>query len=152
MQNLLSSSLLSKNLKFCMGVKMVAHMREEHRLRVLRRIFGPRRDEVTREWRKLHNEELNDLYSVPNSLGYKIEENEMGGACSMYGGEKRLYRALLGKPEGERPLGRPRLGGRIVLRWIFRKWDVEVWTRLSWLRIGAHGGALVNVVMNPWVP
>ena len=67
MQNLLSSSLLSKNLKFCMGVKMVAHMREEHRLRVLRRIFGPRRDEVTREWRKLHNEELNDLYSVPNS-------------------------------------------------------------------------------------
>ena len=73
----------------------------------------------------------------------------MGGACSMYGGEKRLYRALLGKPEGERPLGRPRLGGRIVLRWIFRKWGVEVWTRLSWLRIGAHGGGTCECSNEP---
>ena len=67
----LSSSLLSKILKFYIGVKMVAHMREEHRLKVfetgvLRRIFGPRRDEVRRKWRKLHNVELNDLYSSPN--------------------------------------------------------------------------------------
>jgi len=51
--------------------------------RVLRKVFGPKRDEVTGEWRKLHNEELNDLYSC---AGGKIETNEMGRACSAYGG------------------------------------------------------------------
>jgi hypothetical protein len=65
-------------------------LREDRRLRVfenmmLRRIFGPRRDEVTWEWRRLHNEELNDLYSSPNSEGDKIEKNEMGWACGAYG-------------------------------------------------------------------
>jgi len=53
---------------------------------VLRIIFGPRRDELIREWRKLHSEELNDLYSSPNIFsGDKIKKNEMGGACSAYG-------------------------------------------------------------------
>jgi hypothetical protein len=52
--------------------------------RVLRRILGPKRDEVTREWRKLHNEELNYLYSV-HCTGDKTEKNELGGACSVYG-------------------------------------------------------------------
>jgi len=66
-------------------------LREERRLRVfgsrmLRRIFGPKRDEVTREWRKLHNEELNHLYSLLSVVRViKIEKNEMGGACSAYG-------------------------------------------------------------------
>ena len=70
-------------------------MREERRLRVfenrvLRRIFGPKRDEVKGEWRKLHNEELNDLYSSPNIVWViKIVKNEMGGACSAYGGGER---------------------------------------------------------------
>ena len=65
-------------------------LREERKLRVfknivLRRIFGPRRDEVTGEWRILHNEELNDLYSSPNIVaGDKIEKNEMGWACGAY--------------------------------------------------------------------
>jgi hypothetical protein len=54
--------------------------------RVLRRIFGPKRDGVTGEWRKPHNDELNDLYSSPNSQGDKIE-NEMGGACGARMGE-----------------------------------------------------------------
>ena len=70
-------------------------LREERRLRVfenrvLRRIFGPKRDEVSREWRKLHNEELNDLCSSPNNIRVdQIEKNEMGGACTTYEGEER---------------------------------------------------------------
>ena len=58
--------------------------------RALRRIFGPKRDEVPGKWRKLHIEELNDLYSSPNIVRViKIEKNEMGGACGTYGGEER---------------------------------------------------------------
>jgi hypothetical protein len=65
-------------------------LREERRLRVfqnrvLRRVFGPKRDKVTGEWRKLHNEELNDLYSLPSIVQVKIETNEMGRACGTYG-------------------------------------------------------------------
>jgi len=54
--------------------------------RVLRRIFGPKRNEVTGEWRKLHNEELNDLYSLPDHSGDQIKKNELGWACSTYRG------------------------------------------------------------------
>jgi len=74
----------------------------------LRRIFGPKWHEVTREWRKLHNEELNGLYSSPIFFSDKIEMNEMGGACSMYWGEASRTQGFGGKPEGKRPLGRPR--------------------------------------------
>jgi hypothetical protein len=76
---------------------------------VLRRIFGPKRDEVTGEWRKLHNEELRDLYSSPSIIRIiKYEEDEMGGPCSTNGEKRNAYRVLVGKPEGKRPLGRPR--------------------------------------------
>ena len=64
--------------------------------RVLRRIFGPKRDGVTGKWRKLHNEELNDVYSSP-SIGDKIEKNEMGGACGTYGGRKRCTQGFGGE-------------------------------------------------------
>jgi len=64
---------------------------------VLRRIFGPKRDEVTGEWWRLHNEELNYLYSSPNIVHVASMGEEMG-----------LYRDLMGKPEGSRPMGRPR--------------------------------------------
>ena len=69
-------------------------------------------------------------------MGDKIEKNELGRACSAYCRMKGIYRVLMGKPEGKRPLGRLRLRWEIILRWIFRKWDVEVWTGSSWLRIG----------------
>jgi hypothetical protein len=87
-------------------------LREERRLwvfesRVLRKIFGPKRDEVTGERRKLHNEEV---LLTQYCAGGKIEKNEMGRPCGTYGGEERLYRVLEGKLEGKRPLGisRPR--------------------------------------------
>jgi hypothetical protein len=53
-----------------------------------------------------------------------------------------LYRVLIRKPEGKRPMGRPRLDGKIILRWIFRKWDVGLWTGFSWFRIETGGGHL----------
>jgi len=73
-------------------------LREEYKLRefqnrMLRRIFGPKRDEVTREWKKLHNEELNDLLTQ-YCLGDKIEKNEMGGAGSAYGGGESLIQGF----------------------------------------------------------
>jgi hypothetical protein len=66
--------------------------------RVLRRIFGPKRDEVTGEWRQLHKEELNDLYFSPNFCSIeKIEKIEMGWACSAYEGEERLIQGFGGE-------------------------------------------------------
>jgi hypothetical protein len=109
---------------------------------VFRRIFGPKRDGVTGEWRKLCNEELNDLYS-PNIFRL-IRSRSMKWAGHVAGmGERRgVYRILLGKPEGKNHLGDPGVDWRILLRWIFRKWDVGVCTGLSWLRIGKNCGNL----------
>ena len=88
--------------------------REDRRLRVfenrvLRRIFGPKRDEVTREWRKLHNEELNDLYSSPNIIQViKLRRMRWAGHVAYIGERQGIYRVFMGKSEGKRPLGRPR--------------------------------------------
>jgi hypothetical protein len=71
--------------------------------RVLRRVFGSKRDEVTGEWRKLHNEELNDWYSLPN-IG-KIEKNEMGGACSTYGRGENCTQVVGGEARGKEAIG-----------------------------------------------
>jgi hypothetical protein len=77
--------------------------------RVLRRVFGPKRDEVTGEWRKLHNEELNDLYSLPNSVRVvKSRRMRWAGHMARMEEERGVHRVLVGKPEGKRPLGRPR--------------------------------------------
>ena len=76
---------------------------------VLKRIFGPRRDEITGKWRRLHNEELNDLNSSPNIVrGIKSRRMRWAGHVARMGEERGLYRVLVGKPEGMRPLGRPR--------------------------------------------
>jgi hypothetical protein len=79
--------------------------------RVLRRIFGPKRDEVTGEWRKLHNEELRDLYSSPSTGIIRIIKSRRmrwAGHVARMGKKRNSYRLLVGKPEGKRPLGRPR--------------------------------------------
>jgi hypothetical protein len=76
---------------------------------VLRRIFGPKRDQVTGEWRKLHNEKLNDLYSLPNLVRViKSRRMRWAGHVARMGEGRVVYRVLVGKPEGKRPLGRPR--------------------------------------------
>jgi hypothetical protein len=98
-----------------MGVKLASlTLREEHRLRVfenrvLRRIFGTKRDEVTGEWRKLHNEELHDLYSSPSTIRIiKSRRMRWVGHETRMVEKRNAYRLLVGKPEGKRPLGRPR--------------------------------------------
>ena len=126
MQNLLSSRLLSKNLKIKIYRTIILSavlygcetwsltLREERKLRVfedtvLRSIFGPRKDEVTGKWRRLHNEELNDLYSSPNIVRViKARRMRWAGHVARMGEEMGVYRVLLWKPEGKSPLGRPR--------------------------------------------
>jgi hypothetical protein len=109
--------------------------------RVLRRIFGPKRDEATAEWRRLHNEELNDLYSSPNIIRVmKSRRMRWAGHASRMGG-RGAYGILVGRPERRRRLGRPRRRLSIILKWVFKKWD-GAWTGLSWFRIGTGGGLL----------
>jgi hypothetical protein len=88
-------------------------LREEHRLRVLenrvlRRILVAERDEVTGDWRKLHNEELHNVYSSANIIRMIKSKTRWGGHVARMGEKGNAYRILVGKPEGKRPIGRPR--------------------------------------------
>jgi len=89
-------------------------LREERRLRVfenrvLRKVFGPKRNEVTGDWRKLHNEELNDLYSLPNIVRVvKSRRMRWAGHVARMEEDRGVQKVLVGKPEGKRPLRRPR--------------------------------------------
>jgi hypothetical protein len=90
--------------------------------RVLWSVFGPKRDKVTGEWRKIHNEELNDLYSLPNYVEVvKSRRMRWVGHVACMGEERGVHRVLVGKPEGKRHWGDPDIDGRIILRWVFRK-------------------------------
>jgi len=123
-------------------------LREERKLRVfenmvLRRIFGPRRDEVTGEWRRLHNEELNDLYSSPNIVRViKSRRMRWAGHVARMGEERGACRVLVGKPEGRNRWEDLDVDGWIILGMISRRWDVGIWTGLGWPRIGTGGGGL----------
>jgi len=133
-------------------------LREERKLRVfenmvLRRIFGPRTDEVTGEWMRLHNEELNDLYCSPNIVWViKWRKMRWAGHVARMGEERGVYRVLVGKPEGRRPQGRPR-----------RRWVDNIRTNLKevgcgnmdWIGLAQDRDrwrTLVSAVMNFRVP
>jgi hypothetical protein len=125
-QNLLSSSLLSKNVNIKIYRTIILPvvlygcetwslaLIKECRLRilenrVLRRVFGPKRDEVRGEWRRLHNKELYALYSSPNVIRVnKSRRLTWAGHVARMGDSRRAYRVLAGKSEGRIPLGRPR--------------------------------------------
>jgi hypothetical protein len=129
-------------------------LREEHRLRVfgnrvLRRIFGPKRDEVTGECVKLHNGELHNLYLSPDIIRQiKSRRMRWAGHVARMGEGRNVYRVLVGKPEGKRPLERPRRRwedgikmdlreiGLGVVEWIHLAQDIDLWR------------AVVNAVMN----
>jgi hypothetical protein len=88
--------------------------------RVLRRIFGQKRDEVTGDWRKMHNEELHNLYSSPNGM-IKSRRIRWAGHVARMGEKRNAYRKLVGKPERKRPLGRPRRSGWTILKYILER-------------------------------
>jgi len=120
---------------------------------VLRRIFGPGRDEVTGEWRRLHNEELNDLYCSPNIVRVvKWRRRRWTGNVARMGEERGVYRVLMGKPEGKRPLGRPRR------RWVDNiRMDLEEveYGYMDWIGLAQDRDrwrTLVSAVMNLRVP
>jgi hypothetical protein len=121
--------------------------------RVLWRIFGPKRDEVTGEWRKLHNEELHDLYSSPSSIRIiKARRMRWAGHVAQRGEKRNAYRLLVGKPEGRRPVERPRR------RWLdnIRMDLVEVgWGDVDLIGLAQDRDrwrVLVNLVLNLRVP
>ena len=103
---------------------------------MLRRVFGPKRDEVTGEWRKLHNEKLSDLYSLPNTVRVvKSRRMRWAGHEARMGKGRGVHRVLVGKPEGKRPLGRPR-----------RRWEDNI--KIPLLEVGRGYGDWMDLAQD----
>jgi len=101
------------------------------------------RDEVTGEWRRLHNEELNDFYCSPNIVRViKSRKMKWAGLVARMSEERWVYRVLVGKPEGRRRWGDLGVEVWIILERISRRWDVGIWTGLGWPRIETCGRRL----------
>jgi hypothetical protein len=129
-------------------------LREEHRLRVsenrvLRGIFGPKREEVTGEWRTLHSGELHNLYSSPDIIRQvKFRRMRWAVHVARIGEGRNMYRVLVGKPEGESLLGRPRRRWEDGIKMDFREIG---WGGVEWIRLAQDWDrwrAVVNAVMN----
>jgi hypothetical protein len=156
-QNLLSSRLISRNLKIKIYKTVILPvvlygcetwslaLGKEHRLRVfenrvLRKIFGPKREEEG-SWRKLHNDELHSLYSSPNIVRViKSRTMRWAGHVAHMGVGRGVYRVLVGRPEGKRPLGKPRRKWDDNIKMDLREWGSMGRIGFSWLRIGSGGG------------
>jgi hypothetical protein len=102
---------------------------------VLRKIFGPKRDGVTREWRELHNEELNDLCSPNIIRSDQIKKNEMGRACGTCGDRRGADRVLVKRSDGKRQLGRPRLRRENYIKIYLQ--DLE-WGGVDWIDLAEY--------------
>jgi len=120
--------------------------------RVLRRIFGLKRDEVTGEWRKLHNEELNDLYSPNIFRVIKSRRMRWAGHVARMGERRDEYRILLGRPEGKIPLGRPRHRWEHNIKAELREVGCGGMDWLDLVQDRDRWRALMNAVMNFRVP
>jgi hypothetical protein len=122
-------------------------------IRVLRRIFVPKKDEVTGEWRKLHNEELHDLYSSPSIIRLiKSRRMRWAGHVARIGEKRNAYRLLVGKPEGKRPLGRRRLSWLDNIRMDLGEVG---WGDVEWIGLAQDRNrwrTVVNSVLNLRVP
>jgi hypothetical protein len=119
-------------------------LREERRLRVfenrvLRRIFGPRRDKVAGEWRKLHNKEHKDMYSSNIFRVIKYRKMRWAGHVALIGERRGVYWVLIGKPEGKRRHGRPRHRREDNIKTDLPELGCGVWTGLIWLCVGTGG-------------
>jgi hypothetical protein len=121
--------------------------------RVLRRIFGPKRDEVKGKWRKLHNEELDDLYCSPSFVRViKSRRMRWVGHVARIGEGKVVYRILVGKFEGKKPFGRPRLRWKDNIKMYLQEVGCGV---MDWIELAQERDrwlALVNAVINLRVP
>jgi hypothetical protein len=133
-------------------------LREEYRLRVfenrvLRRIFGPTRDEVTGGWRKLHNEELHGFYSSPSIVRViKARRMRWAGHVARMGEVRGVYNILVGRPEGRRPLRRPRRRWEDNIKMNLREIGFEDVDWIHWAQDRDRWRALVNTVINLRVP
>jgi hypothetical protein len=117
--------------------------------RVLRRIFGPKRDEVTGEWRKLHNEELHNLYSSPDTIRQdKSRRMRWAGQVARMGEERKVYKVLVGKARRREPLGRPRRRWKDGIKMDLREIGLG---GVDWIRLAQDRDrwrAVVSAVMN----